>query len=133
MTLVDTSAWVALADQGDRLHRPAAEAWGRLRRDREPLLLTDLILAEVAILLRHRAGHAAAVQAGEMILASGVTQVVYADEALFQAGWALFRRYRDRELSLTDCVSFALLRRRRLDRVFAFDEDFRIAGFELLG
>jgi predicted nucleic acid-binding protein len=36
-------------------------------------------------------------------------------------------------LSLVDAVSFAVMREAGITRAFAFDEDFRAAGFEVFG
>src|SRR5437588_191756 len=47
------------------------------------------------------------------------------------AGW--LDRFRDQRFSLTDAVSFELMRQERLTAAFAFDTDFVTAGFELLG
>src|SRR5438445_676830 len=47
------------------------------------------------------------------------------------AGW--LERFRDQHFSLTDAVSFELMRQERLGAAFAFDTDFVTAGFELLG
>ena len=42
-------------------------------------------------------------------------------------------RFADQRFSLTDAVTFELMRRERLRQAFAFDQDFRTAGYELLG
>jgi predicted nucleic acid-binding protein len=42
-------------------------------------------------------------------------------------------RFGDQEFSLTDAVSFQLMRSHRVTIAFAYDEDFRTAGFGLLG
>ena len=42
-------------------------------------------------------------------------------------------RFGDQRFSLTDAVTFALMRRERIKTAFAFDQDFRTAGFTLLG
>jgi hypothetical protein len=42
----------------------------------------------------------------------------------------LFARYSDHELSFTDCVSFVLMKRKRIKRAFTFDHHFRLLGFE---
>jgi predicted nucleic acid-binding protein len=47
------------------------------------------------------------------------------------ANW--LERFGDQEFSLTDPVSFQLMRSHRVTVAFAYDEDFRTAGFELLG
>lgn len=41
-------------------------------------------------------------------------------------------RFSDQAFSLVDALSFELMRREGLDRAFAFDHHFEIAGFELL-
>jgi predicted nucleic acid-binding protein len=42
-------------------------------------------------------------------------------------------RFSDQRFSLTDAVSFEVMRRERIRRAFAFDQDFVTAGYELLG
>jgi uncharacterized protein len=48
------------------------------------------------------------------------------------AAWAIFVRYRDHAFSFTDCTSFALMRRLRLDTAVAVDSDFRSFGLRCL-
>jgi predicted nucleic acid-binding protein len=38
----------------------------------------------------------------------------------------------DKRLSLTDCASFELMARLRLDSAFSFDRDFRDCGFQMV-
>ncbi len=53
----------------------------------------------------------------------------WVDPSLHDAGLALWLAANRRQLSLVDCVSFATMRRLRLDRGFAFDPDFENQGF----
>jgi predicted nucleic acid-binding protein len=41
--------------------------------------------------------------------------------------------YHDQRFSLTHAVTFALMKRERLTHAFAYDSDFVVAGFQLLG
>lgn len=41
-------------------------------------------------------------------------------------------RFADQRFSLTDGVTFELMQRQRLSDAFAYDEHFRVAGFDLL-
>lgn len=45
---------------------------------------------------------------------------------------AWLQRFHDQPFSLTDAVSFELMRRERLTEAFAFDRHFVTAGFKLL-
>lgn len=42
------------------------------------------------------------------------------------------RKYSDKEISFTDCISFALMRRLGIHSAFTFDRHFRDAGFEII-
>jgi predicted nucleic acid-binding protein len=42
-------------------------------------------------------------------------------------------RFHDQRFSLTDAVTFTLMKRERLTHAFAYDDDFVMAGFQLLG
>ena len=132
LILLDTSGLVGLFDRRDGRHADARAAWSRVRRAAAPLLVTDLIVAETVTLLRRRAGHAVAVRAGDRLMSGDVAEMVVADAELLEKGWLLFRAYHDEVLSLTDCGSFALMKQRRIAQAFAFDDDFRAAGFRLV-
>ncbi len=59
--------------------------------------------------------------------------LVWADPDLTQAAverW--LRRFRDRAFSLTDAVSFEVMRREGIRESFTFDRYFQLAGFEIL-
>lgn len=125
---VDTSAVVALLSAQDARHGEAVAAWGHLLARRARLVTTELVLAEAVVVVRVRAGFELSVRAGERLLAEPF-EVVWTDRALMDDAWHLYRRYHDHMLSLCDCVSFAVMRRRRIDTAFAFDDDFTAAGF----
>ncbi len=44
----------------------------------------------------------------------------------------VFAKFADQQVSFTDCISFVLMRRNRLERVFTFDRHFGSAGFEIM-
>jgi len=49
-----------------------------------------------------------------------------------EAAAAWLEKFHDQPFSLTDAVSFQLMRREGLTHALAFDQDFVTAGFELL-
>ena len=65
----------------------------------------------------------------EAAYASRVLTILRPDAADERAALALFRKLSDQEVSFTDCVSFALMRRHKLARAFTFDRHFAAAGF----
>ena len=131
MTFLDTSGLVALFDDRDAHHASALKIWPRLRTNVAALVLTDLIVVETVNVLRSHAGWEVARRAGQRLLSGAVAEVVFADAPIFEQAWRIFCKYDDHVLSLTDCVSFALMKERSIRTAFSFDDDFRVAGFDL--
>lgn len=129
MIFVDTSAWVALHVRTDYFHDQAADFWNRLRRGSVPLVSTFDVFGETLTVIRSRAGLAHALEFGEAFLESRILLREEVGAELRRSAWELFKQYRDKPLSFTDCTSLALLKKRGLRHVFSFDEDFRRLGF----
>lgn len=126
---VDTGAWVTLADQDDQYHARAVAAYPGLLKEYQRLVTTNLVVAESYIILRLALGHAAAIAFLENLKASPRIERVYVTAYLEAEAEAILRRYSDQDFSLTDAVSFALMRQRGLSAAFAFDAHFATAGF----
>jgi predicted nucleic acid-binding protein len=129
---VDTSAWVALADGDDRYHARAAAAHPGLLRDFQRLVTTNLVVAESYIIIRLALGHPAAISFLESVRTSPRVERVYITESLDKEAEAILRQYQDQDFSLTDAVSFALMRRRGIAHAVAFDAHFATAGLTTL-
>ena len=133
VALVDTGALLALANPRDQYHAEAIAISRRHLARGGRLVGTVLVLAELHGHLLHRRGPE---------LARGVVVDLMADPAYewVDVAAAMVRdaldrwlaRFRDQYFSLTDVVSFEVMRRGRIKAAFAFDSDFRRAGFELL-
>lgn len=131
---VDTSALVALSHQGDSLHAAAASAARELASAHHVRFVTTVhVLDETLTLVRRRVHHRRAVELGSAILRSGLYDVVYPGAEATAQAFALFREYADVALSFTDCLSFVVMRALGLTHAFAFDEHFRLLGFQLVG
>ncbi len=129
---VDTGAWVALADQDDKYHERAAREYPDLLKHYRRLVITNLVVAEVYIILRKALGHAAAITFLESIRSSPRIEKVQSTEELEVGAEDILRRYSDQDFSYTDVVSFALMRQRGIDTAFALDKHFLIAGFSMV-
>lgn len=124
---------MALIHARDQRHAHARRTWAALLRARREVVTTSLVLAESHGLIAKRLG----VEAGLVFLDAFATprdrRIVWAEEELATAAverW--LRRYRDRLLSLTDAVSFEVMRREGLRDAFAYDQDFERVGFTVV-
>ena len=132
MTLfVDTSAWYALNDRSDQYRDAALESMSRISSGQISLVTSDYILDESLTLISSRANHQTAVAFGEMLLKSSSIQLLPITEELRLSAFGLFKKYADKNLSFTDCTSFALMKKMKLKTAFTFDDHFRQVGFEI--
>jgi predicted nucleic acid-binding protein len=123
-TFVDTSALYALLDRDDENH-PAAAAWFAGADD--DLLTHNYVVVESAALVDRRLGTPAARVLLEDVVPA--MSLVFVDESLHRAAASAYLAARRRGPSLVDRVSFELMRHRQITLAFAFDRDFRTAGF----
>ncbi len=129
MIFLDTGYFVALFSPNDELHERAV-AWSS--QVREPMLVTEYVLWECVNAFsqpKHRASAHALV---EHVQRDPACELVPATPDLFAVGLRLHRSRPDKEWSLTDCVSFHLMRARGVTRALAYDFHFQQAGFAAL-
>lgn len=131
--LVDTGAWLAAFHRRDQYHAQAARELGRLRAERARLVVTDLILAELHLHLVHGFGQGRAAAHIKPLMADPSIEQVFVDDELQSAAFAdWIDRFGDQAFTLTDAVSFAVMRARGIGAAFTFDRHFQIAGFDTL-
>lgn len=126
---VDTSAWFAYANRRDRDHKSVRELLGGFRGR---LATSNFILDETVSLCLYRLGHDVAQRIGAALLDSETIDLVRVTAEDEQAAWILFKKRSDQRYSFTDCTSFELMRRLRMTRALALDDDFRTEGFEVV-
>jgi len=132
---IDTSAFVAIANEGDIWHSDSAKFLDDIKSGKttfRTLVTSDYIIDETITRIRFSVGHKEAVKWGDKILSSAVIDVISVDKEIFDKAWDLFKRYEDKELSFTDCTSFVIMKGMNIRHAFAFDEDFERLGFKQL-
>lgn len=126
---VDTGAWYALADRSDPDHLRVGEF---LKEQTLRLITTNFVFDESVTLIRYRLGFAAAKSFGEQLLRADVANVLAVSRQDEARAWEIFTRNRDKSFSYTDCTSFAILQRLKMDSAVAIDDDFRAFGLNCL-
>jgi len=127
---LDTSFLIALEASDDQYHENALAFWQNFAANPLPLVTTSYVLDEVATFFNSRNRHAKAVEIGHYLLDSPSVHFMHVDETLFQEGWRWFRDHDDKHYSLTDCISFAVMKHLKLTTALTFDKHFTQAGFE---
>jgi len=129
---VDSSALKANYDSGDDFHTKAQNMMRKIAtRETEvtSFVTTDYVLDEAVTLTRFAHSHSKAVELAEATLSSRFVNLVYCDPELFSEAMKIFKQHSDKQWSLTDCLSFATMKRNSLRTAFTFDAHFSQAGF----
>ncbi len=128
---IDTGAYLARFCRRDAHNQKAIGIWQFLRGENYPLLTTNHVLDELATLLARRTSYAfSAMKLMEIYESATRIERTFKDDELQALNY--FRKFADHRISYTDCLSFVVMEKLAIHRVFTFDRHFRYAGFEVV-
>jgi predicted nucleic acid-binding protein len=129
---LDTGYLIALEASDDQHHSAAQIHWRQVLEQRPRLVTTTYVFDEVVTFFNSRGRHAKAVDIGQRLRESSSVSLIAVDASLFEASWAFFQERGDKRYSLTDCISFVVMRRDGIQEALGFDRHFEQEGFTLL-
>ena len=125
MIFGDTSFFVGWVDSADQWHARAVQLSDSLPED---IVVSDLVIAESVTIVGSRKGGRPAHELYEYFQDS--CQIEFVDPEVLDEAMMTHLRFGGR-LSLADCVSVALMGRRKITNIVSFDTDFdRVKGLE---
>lgn len=130
---LDTSGWLAAVSPREAGHESAFARYRECIERRERLVTTNLVLAEMQILVSRTRSGADALRFLDALYADPTHEIVHITRAVERAAidrW--LRRFADQRLSLCDATSFEVMREQRIRRVLTRDAHFALAGFEAI-
>ena len=128
----DTGFWIARLSPLDQLHAKARELSQGLNA--RLVVTTEMVLAET---LNAYCSHGPfvrglAVRFGDALAADPKVDIISQTPALFAVALQLYRERADKAWSLTDCMSFSVMKARGIKTALAHDRHFEQAGFKAL-
>jgi predicted nucleic acid-binding protein len=126
--LIDTGAFYALVDPTDANNAAAKRIAQRLAVEKWRLYTTNFIRAEAHALILNRLSHRAADSfLAELRQSPGTTIIrISADDE--SRALEIIARYKDKDFSLTDAISFVVMERLGMSHAFTFDRNFTQYG-----
>ena len=125
----DTFFFFAILNRADPLHARAAAF---SRNSRLVRITTDWVITELADGLSRAGDRERFMDIYRHIQTSPAIKVVPASRALLEEAIALFASRPDKDWSLTDCVSFVVMRDEEISQALTGDQHFEQAGFSAL-
>jgi len=125
----DTFLFLALLVEGDEAHERAVRAITGLKRD---LYTTTWVLTEVADAIAAPATRKTFVAFLGFLRSHPKVVITPTTDDLFGRGVDLFEKRPDKARSLTDCISFVVMREQGISDALTGDHHFEQAGFVAL-
>ncbi len=123
---LDSSALFAWADASSQAGA-AVESY--VRTHQPQLVLTNLVFVETISLITKRIGKRVGITFGQHVLRSQIMTIIVIDEALQQAAWHVYAKYRDKTFDMIDAASFIVCEQRRIKDVLTLDRHFTQMGY----
>src|SRR5438128_1614446 len=117
----DTSYYAALLNPADILHRPAL-TWSEDYTGR--VIVTEYVLVELGSFFARRQHRHLFLKLLEELAKDPDTVILPASRSLYRRGLGLFADRLDKDWSLTDCISFAVMTQRKLTDALTADHHF---------
>lgn len=130
VVFADTGYWVAVLSPKDDWKEKATAASRALGKVR--IVTTEMVLDELLAALSKVPVRPMAIRGVDAIRSNPNIEVVPQTSLQFGEAFEAYRRTMDKEWSLTDCASFALMKERGLSEALAHDRHFEQAGFVAL-
>ena len=124
VAFVDTSFLIAFLRTNDQFHG-RAKAWAR--RVLGELLTADYVLLELVDAFSHPSLRRRAIQALASLRSNPRIRMVSASRDLMDEGLGFFEQHADKAWSLTDCISFSVMRGHAVQEALTTDRHFEQA------
>ncbi|MBI2617793.1 PIN domain-containing protein [Candidatus Gottesmanbacteria bacterium] len=129
---IDTSALIALHYSQDSSHAKALHILESISQRRCSFYTAVNVLIESLTIISQRVNKHYAVELLDE-LRSGKYTIVHPSENLISEAETIFRSIRSKNISYSDCISFAVMRMYNIGWVFSFDIHFKKQGFKRIG
>ena len=125
----DTSFFLASLNPDDALHAKAIAVSRKITATR---VTHGFVLLEVGNAISRAALRSRFVEFYTWLLEHPRVRIVPSSEKLFHRGYELYAARKDKDWSLTDCISFVVMRDEDLQTALTHDQHFEQAGYQAL-
>ena len=126
----DTSGWASFFVSTDPHHATAFTLLTQWQKENRRIVTTNYVLAElIALFTRLRVRRSRVLDYIYAIRVTPWVEIVHIDRTLDRAAWQLLADRLDKEWSLVDCASFAVMEKHGLTEALTADKHFEQAGF----
>jgi len=126
---LDTSYVIALSSAKDSFHQKSLETAEKIQAEQSKLITSRAVMLEIGNALSDIRYKPAAVKLLNALETDPDVGIVELTESLYLQGFSLFRERQDKGWGLVDCISFVIMRERKIIEALTTDRHFQQAGF----
>ena len=119
LLFVDTGGFYSFLSQSDVHHREAE----KLLLKPTAKMTSNYVLDELVTLLSVRGHKDIALSFGEKLRLGTFAGYHFLTPTEEEKAWHLYKKYKDHDLSFTDCTTLILLKEHRVSRLVSFDQE----------
>jgi uncharacterized protein len=131
LIFIDAGPLLARHHHHDQKHHEALQAWAAVEKSQAICVTSNLVLSEMFTLMGRRMGYKFAADRARAIYFSKKITIFRPSQEEETHAIDLMEKFADQQIGFVDCVSFIMMRRRKIQTAFSFDRHFALAGFEL--
>lgn len=129
---IDTGAFLARYIVHDQYHKSSIAIWNKIQKSSNKFVTCNFVLDEMITLLGRWVSEDFSLEKAHHIYNSKSILLLRPDESDELHALELYKKFKDKKMSFTDCVSFALMKKHRIEQVFTFDRHFTDVGFKVI-
>lgn len=127
---IDTGAFLAKYIAKDQYHKSAIDTWNKLQKSNGKFFTSIFILNEMITLLGRWVSPEFSMKKAYGIYDSNSFIILRPDKSDELRALEFYSKYKDKNIGFTDCISFALMKKYKIEQAFSFDRHFNDAGFK---
>jgi len=130
MIFIDTGAFIAKYLANDQYHTVAIKRWNKIL-DKNKLFTSNHIIDETITLLMRKTTPIFAVEKAKIFYQTEVFKILRTDMDDELSALKLLEKYKDQEITFTDCLTAVLMKRYNIKKIFTYDGHFNLFNFEI--
>lgn len=129
---VDTQCLIAVTTPRDSGYAKARAVMSELELAGTRLITTDAVLIEYCNALAKHQLRNRAIAMVKLLATNPAFDIVHVTKEIYERSFGLYSNRPDKDWGLTDCISFEVMRERKIKQALTADMHFQQAGFEML-
>ncbi len=131
MIFIDTGAFISKYIENDQYHKKSLLLWDKII-GKSNLYTSNHVIDEVITFLMRNTIPSFAVEKANLLYQTDVYKILHSEIEDELHALRILDKYKDQDLSFTDCLTVSLMKRDNIKEIFTFDKHFQLFGLNLI-